>query len=81
MKNGPHWTRTRVVDPASLLAAPEGVSGLLCHFDLANAGTAMAILSEDVGRQTGDGFELLGRASGAEARGCSLALAEWEEQR
>jgi hypothetical protein len=77
-KVGPPWTRTLVIDPASLAPVPPGQTGLLCHFDLANAGTAMAVLTEDVGRAVEDGFELLGRASGAESRGCSLSSAEWE---
>ena len=77
-KVGPPWTRSLVVDPASLGPVGQGQKGLLCHFDLANAGTAMAVLTEDVGRAVEDGFELLGRASGAETRGCSLSSAEWE---
>jgi hypothetical protein len=71
----PSWMRTRVLDPASLDDAEPGQPGLLCHYDLANAGTAMAVLTEDIGRTTRDGFELLGRATGAERRGCSLV---WE---
>jgi hypothetical protein len=77
-KVGPHWARTLVLDPASLEPVAEGESGLLCHFDLANAGTAVAVLTEDVGRAAGEGFEIVGRASGAEARGCSLSVEEWQ---
>jgi Acyl-protein synthetase, LuxE len=77
-KIGPPWLRTRVLDPASLVDVPSGASGLLCHVDLANAGSAVAVLTEDVGRLVRDGLELQGRAAGAEARGCSLALAEFE---
>jgi len=33
-------------------------------------------LTSDLARQVGDGFELLGRAPGAMARGCSLAIEE-----
>ena len=76
-KVGPHWVRTLVLDASTLRPVEEGGRGLLCHFDLANAGTAMAVLSEDVGCASGDGFELLGRAAGAETRGCSLGAAEW----
>ncbi len=68
----PPWMRTRVLDPLTLQEVPAGERGLLCHCDLANAGTAMAVLTEDMGRLTNDGFELLGRATGAEMRGCSL---------
>jgi hypothetical protein len=78
-KVGPAWTRTRVIDPETLDDAENGKPGLLCHFDLANAGTALAVLTEDIGRTVADGFELVGRAKGAETRGCSLALAELSE--
>jgi hypothetical protein len=76
-KAGPHWVRSLVLDASTLRPVEPGARGLLCHFDLANAGSAMAVLSEDVGRASGDGFELLGRAAGAETRGCSLGAAEW----
>lgn len=75
---GPHWVRTLVLDPVSLAPAPPGTPGVLCHYDLANAGSAMAVLTEDIGRTVDEGFELLGRARDAEVRGCSLSLAEWE---
>ena len=74
---GPHWVRTRVLDPSSLCEVEPGERGLLCHVDLANAATALAVLTEDVGRFVRDGFEVIGRVAGAEARGCSLALAEF----
>jgi hypothetical protein len=77
-KIGPPWLRTLVVDAATLAPLPRGETGLLCHFDLANAGSAMAVSTEDVGRMDGDGLELLGRVTDAELRGCSLTLAEWE---
>ena len=78
-KAGPHWLRTRFLDPASLREVAPGEPGLLCHVDLANAGTALAVLTEDIGRAVPDGFDIIGRAAGAEARGCSLALAEFQE--
>ncbi len=74
-KLGPHWARTMVVDPETLAPAARG---LLCHFDLANAGSAMAVLSEDIGYSVLDGFQLVGRAPGAEVRGCSLTAAQWD---
>lgn len=77
---GPPWTRTRILDPATMNETPAGEVGLLCHLDLANVGTAMCVLTEDIGRQVEGGFELIGRAKGAEARGCSLALAEFLER-
>ena len=34
------------------------------------------LLTEDLGVADGDGFRLLGRAAGAELRGCSLVVEE-----
>lgn len=69
----PSWVRTRVLDPATLDPVPPGGRGLLCHFDLANAGSVCHVLTEDVGIMDEDGgFRLLGRASGSDLRGCSL---------
>lgn len=73
----PHWLRTMVLDPADLSPLPDGQAGLLCHFDLANAGTALAILSEDMGVVDEAGLRHLGRAPSAELRGCSLTTSEW----
>jgi hypothetical protein len=70
----PPWVRTRVLDPNTLSVLPIGEPGLLCHYDLANAGSVMAVLTEDMGVAVDDGFRVLGRAQGAEPRGCSLAM-------
>lgn len=70
----PPWVRTRVLDPITLSPLPLGEPGLLCHVDLANAGSVMAILTGDLGFAVEDGFRVLGRAQGAEPRGCSLAM-------
>ncbi len=69
----PEWTRVRVLDPATLVEAPAGTVGLLAVFDLANVGSALHVLTEDLGVAESDGFRLVGRAAGAELRGCSLA--------
>jgi acyl-CoA synthetase (AMP-forming)/AMP-acid ligase II len=76
-KSGPHWLRTRVLDPLTGRELPTGQPGLLAHTDLANFNSACTILTEDVGVATADGFVLLGRAEGAQARGCSLAVQEF----
>lgn len=69
----PPWVRTRALDAATLAPLPPGQSGLLSHFDLANAGSVCHILTEDFGCTTEDGgIELVGRAQGASLRGCSL---------
>jgi hypothetical protein len=75
-KLGPAWLRTMAVDPATLAALPDGEPGLLCHFDLANAGSVLAVQTEDVGIVEQGRVKLLGRAPGAEPRGCALALAD-----
>ncbi|MGD2069205.1 MAG: hypothetical protein PVI57_11075, partial [Gemmatimonadota bacterium] len=73
---GPPWVRTRILDPRTLETVPRGRPGLLCHLDLANAGSVACLLTEDVGQEVGDGFRVLGRAEGAEPRGCSLVMEE-----
>src|SRR5207302_625090 len=62
-----------------LAAVAPGATGLLCHHDLANAGSVSVVLSEDLGRAVGDdGIEVLGRVAGAAPRGCGLLLADLE---
>jgi acyl-CoA synthetase (AMP-forming)/AMP-acid ligase II len=68
----PPWARVRILSPETGREVGEGETGLICVFDLANVWSVMAVQTEDVGVRRGDGFELLGRAAQAEARGCSL---------
>lgn len=75
-KLGPPWARARVVDPESGEEVAEGDTGMIVLVDLANTGSVCAIQTADLGRRLGDGFEVLGRAEGAEARGCSIAADE-----
>jgi len=75
-KLGPPWVRVRSIDPASGEEAAPGEPGMLQIHDLANTGSVCAIQTADLGRTIAGspvGFELLGRVSGAEARGCSIA--------
>lgn len=72
----PPWVRVRVLDPATLEEAQAGTPGLIAVFDLANLGSAVHVLTEDLGIAEGEGFRLLGRAAGAELRGCSLVVEE-----
>lgn len=94
MKLPPYWVRTTVVEPRRHGArGPEPVGdgevGLLRHVDLANIERPIAIQSEDVGRAVAAsvdgalrrGFEILGRARGAEPRGCSLTAEDLAEPR
>jgi hypothetical protein len=77
VKSGPHWLRTRIVDPLSGRELPAGERGVLVHCDLASFNSVTTILTEDVGVAVEGGFLLLGRAEGAQARGCSLAVEEF----
>ncbi len=72
----PRWMPFRVLDPETLEELGDGETGLLAFFDLANLGAVCHVLTEDLGVREGGGFRLLGRASGAELRGCSLAAEE-----
>jgi hypothetical protein len=75
----PPWLRTRVLDPDTLAPVAHGATGLLCHHDLANAGSVAVVLTEDLGRAVGDdGIELAGRVPGAPSRGCGALLKEFE---
>ena len=71
---GPPWLKARVVDPETLEERPAGQPGVLAIFDLANVGSAVHLLTQDLGVVHGERFRLLGRASGADLRGCSLTV-------
>ena len=76
---GPSWLRTRVLDPDTLRPVAAGETGLLCHHDLANAGSVSVVLTEDLGRTVGDdGIAIMGRVPGAAPRGCGLLLADFD---
>jgi hypothetical protein len=81
----PAWMRVRALDPATLAELPHGTPGLLAIFDLANVGSALHLLTEDLGATepvpggaggAGSAFRLLGRAPEADLRGCSLLAEE-----
>lgn len=76
VKRGPHWVRTRAVDPKTGEDAAPGTAGLLRHYDLANWNSVQALQTQDLGTRTPDGFVLHGRAADAEVRGCSLTVEE-----
>jgi hypothetical protein len=73
---GPPWLRTLVLDPVSLEPRRDGTEGILCHYDLANVGSVIGVLTDDRGQIGPDGLTWLGRSPGAPPRGCSLATAE-----
>ena len=72
----PPWARIVPVDAETLLPVAEGETGIARIEDLANVDSAFAIVTQDRVRRVDGGFQLLGRAPGAEARGCSIAIDE-----
>jgi hypothetical protein len=77
VKSGPHWIRSRVINPLTGDDVPRGSMGVLSHCDLAHFNIVSTILTEDAGTMVDDGFLLLGRADGEEAKGCSMAVEEF----
>ena len=68
----PPWARAQIISPETGREVAEGETGLIRILDLANVFSVAAIQTEDLGVRRGNGFELIGRAAAAEARGCSL---------
>lgn len=59
------WTRVIAVDPETRARLPRGERGWLCHYDLTNRAGVIGVLTDNVGYEVEDGFEILGRAAGA----------------
>jgi hypothetical protein len=77
VKSGPHWLKTRIIHPLTGEEVAEGERGVIVHCDLANFNSVTTILTEDLGMKVEDGFLLLGRVQGTEAKGCSIAVKEF----
>jgi hypothetical protein len=73
----PGWVRAQPVDPDSLAPVRLGAVGLLRIDDLANVGSVCAIQTSDLARLDAHGLTVLGRASDAVTRGCSIAVDAW----
>ena len=76
-KSVPPWARVLIIDPNTGREAAPNERGLIRILDLANLWSMMCVQTEDLGtaRVNAAGlveFEVLGRAAGAEVRGCSL---------
>ncbi len=78
-KNGffsfPSWTKCMIRDindPFSYL--PENKTGGLNIIDLANIDSCCFIETKDLGRATGNTFEVLGRFDNSDIRGCNLMI-------
>jgi len=76
-KGEPPWVAVRVLDPETLTEVPHGTPGIVAVTDLANLYSCAFLLTQDVGVMHADGFEIFGRAPGAEAKGCSISLDEF----
>ncbi len=71
----PWWLEVVAVDPATGRLLPPGEAGQLRFLDLCNLDSTVRIETLDRGIVHGDGtVELLGRLTGAPARGCSLTF-------
>jgi hypothetical protein len=68
----PPWARVQIISPETGREVRDGETGLIRLFDLANVRSVLAIQTEDIGVRRGERFELLGRATQSEPRGCSL---------
>jgi hypothetical protein len=68
------WIKTVILNTETLEPVQEGEKGVIAHYDLANWNSCLALLTEDLGYQTENGFVLLGRIKDSEARGCSIAV-------
>ncbi|HZY59025.1 MAG TPA: acyl-CoA reductase [Candidatus Binataceae bacterium] len=78
VKIAPPWLKVIVRDPVSLLPVAAGQTGLLSFFDLANAGSVSALLTEDLGSVAADGaVRIFGRVIGADPRGCALGIEQF----
>jgi hypothetical protein len=75
-KLGPPWARVVVVDPETGHQAATGHVGSIVVIDLANTGSVLALRTGDLGRAVLDGFEVIGRGPGEDARGCSIGADE-----
>lgn len=73
--SAPPWVRWFVLNPSDpARPSAEGQPGVLAIFDLANIHTVCAILTEDRAVSHGDTFEVRGRLTGAELRGCNFLI-------
>jgi hypothetical protein len=77
VKLAPPWLRPVALNPITLKPNTDGQPGMLAFFDLANAGSISALMTEDVGVVRGNAVMVLGRAAAADARGCALAIEQF----
>lgn len=57
------WTRTIVVGVRTGQRLPKGEVGLIRHLDLTNLATVVAVQTDNLGYETENGFEIIGRSA------------------
>ena len=72
----PSWARAQIINADTGVEVNEGEAGLLRIIDLTNVRSVVGVQTQDLAIRRGDGFELIGRVTQANPRGCSLALSE-----
>lgn len=73
----PPWARVEAVDPQTMQTLKPNQRGLLRWYDLSNIWSVGTIQTSDVGVvNERAGFEVIGRAQGAQLRGCSMSIEE-----
>lgn len=71
----PPWVRFEIRDPERpTRRLPDGEAGALALIDLANLYSVSALLTQDRAVARGSGFEVLGRLTGSELRGCNFLV-------
>ena len=69
----PPWARHRILCPEKGHAVNIGETGMIQIIDLANVWSSISVLTEDLAIEHDRSFQWVGRATGAELRGCSLS--------
>jgi hypothetical protein len=80
VKLAPPWLKPAAIDPITLTPTTNEEPGVLAFFDLANVGSISALMTDDIGTVEGDMVVVLGRASGADIRGCALAVSQFMQR-
>jgi len=71
----PAWMKILIRDPEDPLRfLPEGRTGAVNIIDLANRHSCSFIATQDLGKSTGETFQILGRMDHSDIRGCSLLV-------
>jgi len=72
----PSWARAQIINADTGDLIEDDEAGLLRIFDLSNVRSVIGVQTQDLAIRRGDGFELLGRSTRANPRGCSLTVNE-----